>query len=120
MKAAALAPGYESSVTSSIPKDTQKDFSELQILDTFEDCRQNGVTAPKDFMQSLDGSLERILKSTHGSNRPFLKKGHGKNGHINQRLKNWDNNSVSSFTLSKNSSRMMFDTQEVKNKKSTF
>ena len=63
MKAAALAPGNESYLTSSIPKETPKDFSELQILDTFDDCRNN-AQAPKEFMQSLDGSLERILKST--------------------------------------------------------
>ena len=81
----------------------------LQILDTFEDPKGERNGAPKEFMQSLDGSLERILKSSHGisTHRPFLKKG---NGFINKKLKNWEQSSISSFTMSKSSSRRFFDT----------
>ena len=80
---------YDQSSTSSIPKETPKDFSELQILETFEDPKGENNGAPKEFMQSLDGSIERIMKSTHGlsTHRPFLKKG---NGFINKKLKNWE------------------------------
>jgi hypothetical protein len=68
-------------------------------------------------MQSLDGSLERILKSNHGksanTHRTFLKKG---NGFLNKKLKNWECSSISSLTMSKCSSRKFYDTQENKNK----
>jgi len=41
-------------------RETPKDYSEIQIMDTIDDYRGN---MPRDFMQSLDGSLERMLKS---------------------------------------------------------
>ena len=41
-------------------RETPKDYSEIQIMDTIDDYRG---TMPRDFMQSLEGSLERMLKS---------------------------------------------------------
>jgi hypothetical protein len=38
---------YDHSSNSSIPKETPKDFSELQLLETFE---EPNMVAPKDFM----------------------------------------------------------------------
>ena len=85
----------------------------MQILDTFDDLR--GSTMPRDFMASLDGSMERMFQGS-GKAKTFLKKGHG---HINKKLHNWERSSVSSFSMSKSSSSKTLNENE-KDFKSTF
>ena len=95
------------------PKDTPKDYSDLQILDTLDDFK--GSTMPRDFMASLDGSLERMLQAS-GKAKTFLRKGHG---HVNRKIHNWDRTSVSSFSMSKSSSSKKFGDTD-RDYKSTF
>ena len=85
----------------------------MQILDTLDDFK--GSTMPRDFMTSLDGSLERMLQAS-GKAKTFLRKGHG---HVNRKAQNWDKTSVSSFSMSKSSSSKKFGEPD-REYKSTF
>ena len=87
----------------------------MQILDTLDDFRAT-TTMPRDFMASLDGSMERMLQGGSGKSKTFLRKGHG---HITKKFNNWERTSVSSFSMSKTSSSKKLSEPE-QELKSTF